>query len=171
MIHLLHFSTIADSCRNNCPFLSSSLSYSCKAESILCLTINWQYNQLPKRMSFTPEFTHWDSDDQEELLKLISTWPCTISNTLDKTAVIQHKITLTDNTPLKSWAYRVSPIKKADHQGADRSDALLTTSSFPPLSWSVILVLKSDSSNRYCVDYRKQTSRLNPLFPNAADSS
>lgn len=70
IIHLLHFSTIADSCRNNCPLLPSSLSYSCKAESILCLTINWQYNQLPKLMSFTPEFTHWDSDDQEELLKV-----------------------------------------------------------------------------------------------------
>lgn len=27
-------------------------------------------DKLPKLISFTPEFTHWDSDDQEELLKV-----------------------------------------------------------------------------------------------------
>ncbi|KAL0153431.1 hypothetical protein M9458_051269 [Cirrhinus mrigala] len=68
--------------------------------------------RVPELMSFTPEISQWDTDNQEELLKLITTWPRTTSNILGRTSVVQHKITLTDDIPLKSRAYRVSPIKK-----------------------------------------------------------
>jgi len=54
----------------------------------------------------------WDSDNQEELLKLIETWPHTTSQLLGKTSVEQHKIILCDELPVRSRAYRVSPLKK-----------------------------------------------------------
>ncbi|RXN06212.1 collagen triple helix repeat containing [Labeo rohita] len=42
----------------------------------------------------------------------MATWPRTTSNVLGRTAVEQHKIILSDEVPLKSRAYRVSPFKK-----------------------------------------------------------
>ncbi len=62
--------------------------------------------KLPELVSFTPEITQWDSDIQEELQKLISAWPCTTSNILGKTSVVQHSITLTGDIPFKNRSSR-----------------------------------------------------------------
>lgn len=47
----------------------------------------------------------WDSNNQEDLQKLISIWPCTTSNVMGKTSVEKHKIILSDEIPIKPWAY------------------------------------------------------------------
>ncbi len=89
------------------PFMPSQVSAgrttpSGQAHSLTAAEVNLYYalpsnGRLPELLSFTPESTQWDSDNQEELLKLISTWPLTTSSILGKTSVVKHKITLTDD--------------------------------------------------------------------------
>ncbi|RXN14235.1 Retrovirus-related Pol poly from transposon [Labeo rohita] len=147
------------------PFLPSqvpagSVTPSAQAHSLTAAKVNLYYalpptGRLPELMSFTPEVPQWDSDNQDELLKLISAWPRTTSNILGKTSVVQHKITLTDDIPLKFRTYRVSPIKKQiieQHVDQMLQDNIIEPS-FSPWSSPVVLVPKPDGSYRFCVDY------------------
>ncbi|RXN06555.1 Transposon Ty3-G Gag-Pol poly [Labeo rohita] len=120
--------------------------------------------RVPELMSFTPGISQWDSDNQEELLKLITTWPRTTSNILGRTSVVQHKITLTDDIPFKSRAYRVSPIKKQiiEEQVDQMLQDDIIEPSFSPWSSPVVLVPKPDGSYRFCVDYRRLNSKTVP---------
>ncbi|KAL0146751.1 hypothetical protein M9458_058091 [Cirrhinus mrigala] len=120
--------------------------------------------RVPELMSFTPEISQWDADNQKELLKLITTWPRTTSNILGRTSVVQHKITLTDDIPFKSRAYRVSPIKKQiiEEQVDQMLQDDIIEPSFSPWSSPVVLVPKPDGSYRFCVDYRRLNSRTVP---------
>ncbi|RXN16576.1 MAATS1 isoform X1 [Labeo rohita] len=106
----------------------------------------------------------WDSNNQEELLQLMFTWPRTTSNVLGRTAVEQHKIILSDEVPLKSRAYSVSPFNKKITE--DQVDQMLKDHiiepSFSPWSSPVFLVPKRDGSYRFCVDYRRLNSKTIP---------
>ncbi len=139
------------------------------AHSLTAAEVNLYYalpsnGRLPELLSFTPESTQWDSDNQEELLKLISTWPRTTSSILGKTSVVKHKITLTDDIPFKSRAYRVSPLKKQiiEEQVDQMIEENIIEPSFSPWSSPVVLVPKPDGSFRFCVDYRKLNSKTIP---------
>ncbi|RXN09915.1 extracellular calcium-sensing receptor-like protein [Labeo rohita] len=142
---------------------------SAQAHSLTAVKVNLYYalpptSRFPELMSFTPEIPKWDSDNQDELLKLISAWPHSTSNTLGKTSVVQHKITLTNDIPLKSRAYRVSPIKKQiveQHVDQMLQDSTIE-SSFPPWSSPVVLVPKPNGSYWFCVDYKKLNSKTVP---------
>lgn len=106
----------------------------------------------------------WDSDNQEELQKLMATWPRTTSNVLGKTLVEQHKIVLSDEVPIKSRAYRVSPFKKKiieDQVDQMHRDHIIEPS-FSPWSSLVVLVPKPDGSYRFCVYYRRLNSKTIP---------
>ncbi|KAL0146720.1 hypothetical protein M9458_058060, partial [Cirrhinus mrigala] len=148
---------------------AGSVTPSAQAHSLTAAKVNLYYalpptGRLPELMSFTPEVPQWDSDNQDELLKLISAWPRTTSNILGKTSVVQHKITLTDNIPLKFRTYRVSPIKKQiieQHVDQMLQDNIIEPS-FSPWSSPVVLVPKPDGSYRFCVDYRKLNSKTVP---------
>ncbi|RXN12455.1 Retrovirus-related Pol poly from transposon [Labeo rohita] len=156
------------------PFLPSQLPAGsvtpfAQAHSLTAAKVNLYYalpptGRLPELMSFTPEVPQWDSDNQDELLKLISAWPRTTSNILGKKSVVQHKITLTDDIPLKFRTYRVSPIKKQiieQHVDQMLQDNIIEPS-FSPWSSPVVLVPKPDGSYRFCVDYRKLNSKTVP---------
>ncbi len=140
-----------------------------QAHSLTAAEVNLYYalpsnGRLPELLSFTPESTQWDSDNQEEFLKLISTWPRTTSSILGKTSVVKHKITLTDDIPFKSRAYRVSPLKKQiiEEQVDQMIEENIIEPSFSPWSSPVVLVPKPDGSFRFCVDYRKLNSKTIP---------
>ncbi len=140
-----------------------------QAHSLTAAEVNLYYalpsnGRLPELLSFTPECTQWDSDNLEELLKLISTWPRTTSSILGKTSVVKHKITFTDDIPFKSRAYRVSPLKKQiiEEQVDKMIEENIIEPSFSPWSSPVVLVPKPDGSFRFCVDYRKLNSKTIP---------
>ncbi|RXN04493.1 Transposon Ty3-G Gag-Pol poly [Labeo rohita] len=156
------------------PFLPSQIpagptTQSGQAHFLTTAKLNLYYalpptGRVPELMSFTPEISQWDSDNQEELLKLITTWPRTTSNILGRTSVVQHKITLTDDIPFKSRAYRVSPIKKQiiEEQVDQMLQDDIIEPSFSPWSSPVVLVPKPDGSYRFCVDYRRLNSKTVP---------
>jgi len=90
----------------------------------------------------------WDSDNQEELLKLMAVWPRATFNILGKTDVEKHKIILTDEVPIKSRAYRVFPFKKKiieEHVDQMLKDHIIKPS-FSPWASPVVLVPKPDGT-------------------------
>ncbi|KAI2647185.1 Transposon Tf2-9 polyprotein [Labeo rohita] len=132
-------------------------------------TINIYYALPPAwEMPLTPpqpqDIPVWDSGNQEELLKLMAVWPQATSNILGKTDVEKHKIMLSDEVPIKSRAYRVSPFKKKiieEHVDKMLKDHIIEPSCSPWAS-PVVLVPKPDGSYRFCVDYRKRNSKTIP---------
>ncbi|KAL0159209.1 hypothetical protein M9458_042934, partial [Cirrhinus mrigala] len=136
---------------------------------LLPATINLYYALPPAwEMTLTPpqpqDIPVWDSDNQEELLKLMAVWPQATSNILGKTDVEKHKIMLSDEVPIKSRAYRVSPFKKKiieEHVDKMLKDHIIEPSCSPWAS-PVVLVPKPDGSYRFCVDYRKLNSKTIP---------
>ncbi|KAL0151927.1 hypothetical protein M9458_052779, partial [Cirrhinus mrigala] len=114
---------------------------SAQPHSLTAAKVNLYYalsptGRLPKLMSFTPEVSQWDSDNQDELLKLIVAWPRTTLNILGKTSVVQHKITLTDDIPNKIIEQHVDQMLQDN----------IIEPSFSP--WSSPVVPKPDGSYR-----------------------
>ncbi|RXN36895.1 reverse ribonuclease integrase [Labeo rohita] len=93
----------------------------------------------------------------EELRELIMAWPVITSENLGHTFVVRHKITLTDDTPVTSRAYRVSPLKKRiiEEEVDKMLEKGIIEPSFSPWSSPVVLVPKEDGTFRFCVDYRR----------------
>lgn len=76
----------------------------------------------------------WDSDNQQELRKLMEAWPFVTSNKLGQTAVVKHHISALDKIPGKLSMYRVSPVKKniiENHVDKMLQDGMIEPSSSP----------------------------------------
>ncbi|KAK3548531.1 hypothetical protein QTP70_013379 [Hemibagrus guttatus] len=116
------------------------------------------------RHSVWQSLGEWDADNQVELRKLMEEWPFATSNRLGWTAMVKHWISTLDEIPVKSRAYRVSPLKKGiieDHIDKMVQDGIIEPSSSP---WSspVVLIPKPDQTYWFCVDYRNLNSRTIP---------
>ncbi len=100
-------------------------------------------------------------------------WPHATSNILGKTDVEKHRIILSDGMPIKSQACHISPFKKKiieEHVDKMLKDHIIEPLCSPWVS-PVVLVPKPDGSYRFCVDYRKLTSKtVDRRLPHASCS-
>ncbi len=151
--------------------ITPGLSFKTRAAHISSAAIVTLYYSLPPARNLltlsrvsSANMPDYDTDHLKELQMLIATWPHTTACVLGKTDVVQHKIILSDEIPLKSRAYRVSPFKKLiiEAQVDQMLKDHIIEPSFSLWSSHVVLVLKLDGSYRFCVDYRKLNSKTMP---------
>ena len=102
----------------------------------------------------------WPESEQEQARELLLKWEHLFAcNDLDlgKTALIKHKIRLTDQTPFKE-RYRCIPPHMCNDVRAHIQEILdigATCKSHSPWASTVVLVRKKDGGLRFCIDLRK----------------
>lgn len=100
-------------------------------------------------------FEHLPKEHHEQLIGLISEFSPLFSNTPSCTNLIYHDINVGNSLPIRQRFYRVSPEKQKFLEA--EVDYLLNTGFAQPSysSWvsPCILVLKPNSTHRFCTDY------------------
>ena len=71
--------------------------------------------------------------------------------------MIEHKIDLTDDRPIRCKPYPLSYVKRGEirEEIKNRMDTGIVRESSSPYASSLVVVKKKDGSNRMCLDYRK----------------
>ena len=104
--------------------------------------------------------TKWPESEQKQARELQLKWECLFVHSdldLGKTALIKHKIQLTDQTPFKEH-YRCIPPHMYDDMRAHIQELLdigTIHKSHSPWASAVVLVWKKDGGLRFCIDLRK----------------
>ena len=104
--------------------------------------------------------TKWPESEQEQARELLLKWEHLFVHSdldLGKTALIKHKIQLTDQTPFKEH-YRCIPPHMYDNLRAHIQEMLdigAIHTSHSPWASTVVLVQKKDSGLRFCINLRK----------------
>ena len=105
------------------------------------------------------DLREWPEPEQEQARELLLKWEDLFACSdldLGKTALIKHKIKVTDQTPFKEHYQCIPPHMydlRAHIQEMLDIDAIQKFHS--PWASSVVLVQKKDSSLRFCIDLRK----------------
>ena len=106
---------------------------------------------LPNHLS------HLTAKQQSDIVSLVHEYPEIFRDVPSRTNVLQHDIDVGSSLPIKQHPYRVNPTKRAILR--QETDYLLSNKlaepSVSPWSSPCLLVLKSDSSYRFCTDYRR----------------
>ncbi|KAK7925190.1 hypothetical protein WMY93_007500 [Mugilogobius chulae] len=152
------------------PFLQQSAQTSKWASSVNFYYAVPQGSMLPCWTSSTctkiphTKPTTCDTGCPNELQQLMEKWPSVTSGILGRTAVEKHAIYTQDEIPVRTKAYRVSPLKKKvieEHVETMLKDDIIEPSQS---SWAspVVMVDRPDGRDRFCVDYRKVNSKTLP---------
>ncbi len=111
---------------------------------------------------------HLSKEQWEDVVKLIAEHPTLFSDVPQQTTVLTHDIDVGTAVPIKQHPYRVNP-KKREVMRMEVEYLLqhgLAEPSKSPWSSPCLLVPKSDSSLRFCTDYRKVNDITKPdSFP------
>ena len=94
---------------------------------------------------------------EENVLQVLGAYDSVFTDVLGKSNVIQHQITLTDSTPIRSKPYHL-PYAIRENLKTEIQEMLdlgIIRTSASPYASPVVIVKKQDGSNRICVDYRK----------------
>ena len=94
--------------------------------------------------------------EEENVWQVLEAYDSVFTDVLGKSNVIQHQITLTDSTPIRSKPYPLPYVIKENlktkvQKMLDLGIIRTSASSYA----SPIVIVKKDGSNRICVDYRK----------------
>ena len=107
-----------------------------------------------KSVNINPELP---LEKREEIESLLSEFPDVFSDVPKVTGLGEHSINLTSSDPIRSKPY---PLPYAMREAVDKEiDSMLELGiiepSTAPYSSPIVVIRKSDGSNRICVDYRK----------------
>ena len=94
---------------------------------------------------------------EENIWQVLGAYDSVFTDVPGKSSVIQHQITLTDSTPIRSKPY---PLPYAIRENLkteiqEMLDLGIIRSSASPYASPIVIAKKKDGSNRICVDYRK----------------
>ena len=94
---------------------------------------------------------------EENVWQVLGAYDSVFTDVPGKSNVIQHQITLTDSTPIRSKLY---PLPYAIRENLkteiqEMLDLGIIRASASPYASPIVIVKKKDGSNRICVDYRK----------------
>lgn len=112
--------------------------------------------------------SHLSGSEFEAISHLIGKYPSLYADVPSQTTVLCHDIDVGNSQPIKQHPYRVNPKKRnlIKSEVQYLLDHGLAMPSQRPWSSSCILVPKSDSTFRFCTDYRKLNAVTKPdSFP------
>ena len=98
------------------------------------------------------------SEDQRRMLKdLIRRYPDLFTDMPGETDVIQHRVKLTDDTPIhcKPYSLPYAMRDKLRNEVDSMLEMVVVSLSTSPYASPIIMVKKKNGSNRVCVDFRK----------------
>ena len=114
------------------------------------------YN-VPNSIEYVSINDQLSSDQKCQLTQLFQSFPEIFSDNPGKTSLVEHKIDLTTDEPIRSHIYPMPYTVRNDIQNEIKSmiDLDIIEPSNSPYASPIVLVKKKDSSNRFCADYRK----------------
>ena len=107
----------------------------------------------------------WPEPEQKQVRELLLTWEHLFAHSdldLGKSALIKHKIQLTDQTPFKEHYQCIPPHMYNDVRAhiQEMLDIGAIHKSHSPWASMLVLVWKKDSSLRFCTDLRKLNNQI-----------
>ena len=94
---------------------------------------------------------------EENVWQVLAAYSSAFTDVPGKSNVIQHQITLTDSTPIRSKRYPLPYAirKNLKTKIQEMLDREIIRASASPYASPIVIVKKKDGSNRICIDYRK----------------
>ncbi len=108
--------------------------------------------------------SHLTVTERADVINVIQTNGSLFSDVPSRTSLVEHDIDVGDSLPIKQHAYRVSPEKRAQLQKevAFMLENNIAVPSYSSWSSPCLLVNKSDSTFRFCTDFRRVNAITKP---------
>ena len=98
-----------------------------------------------------------NGEQRNEVMEVLRRYEKIFAEIPGKASVIEHKIDLTDNRPIRCKPYPLFYAKRGEIREEIKNmvDTEMVKESSSPYASRLVVVKKKDGSNRMCVDYRK----------------